>query len=70
MVAPAAEAGVRAGDIVVAAGDDAVHTAEDLVEAVRQADPGDDLDLAVVRNGDETTITATLGNRPTPGNDG
>ncbi|HKH04235.1 MAG TPA: trypsin-like peptidase domain-containing protein [Acidimicrobiales bacterium] len=61
---PADEAGVRPGDIVVAAGENDVRSVEELVTAVRRAAPGDDLPLTVVRDGEEREVTVTLTNRP------
>ena len=58
---PAARAGLRSGDIVVQAGDQRIERPEDLADAVSQREPGDDLELTVVRNGQQIQVTARLG---------
>ena len=57
-------AGVRQGDIIVALGDDRVENTGDLLGALRDYQPGDAVELAVVRDADELTLNATLGERP------
>ena len=57
-------AGVRQGDIIVALGNDQVENTGDLLGALRDYQPGDAVELAVVRDGDEQTLNATLGERP------
>lgn len=61
---PAAEAGLEPGDILVRAGDRDLRTVEDFLGALRTRDPGDVLDLTVVRGDEERTVTVTLGERP------
>lgn len=58
---PAARAGLRSGDIVVQAGDQRVERPEDLADAVSQREPGDTIELTVVRNGEQHRVTAQLG---------
>jgi S1-C subfamily serine protease len=60
---PAAEAGVQVGDVVTDAGGDPIETADELSDAVASREPGDELELALERDGDEQTITVTLGDR-------
>lgn len=61
---PAAEAGVEAGDVIVSAGDEDVRIVEDLLTSLRERDPGDTLELAVVRDGGREEIEVTLAERP------
>ncbi len=61
---PAAEAGLEPGDILVRAGDRELRTVEDFLGALRTRDPGDVLQLTVVRGDDERTVSVTLGERP------
>ncbi|WP_217914685.1 S1C family serine protease [Miltoncostaea marina] len=61
---PAAEAGVRPGDVIVSAGGDPVRQVEDLYAALRRTQPGDELRLEVLRDGDRRAVTVTLGARP------
>jgi putative serine protease PepD len=57
---PAAAAGLRAGDVVVGANGRDVNGRNGLVAAIRDAGPGDSLELVVDRNGERMTLTATL----------
>jgi S1-C subfamily serine protease len=76
---PADDAGIRAGDaqatiggqqvsaggdVIVAADGEAVEEMSDVIAAVDSKQPGDELELTVLRGGDEQTITVTLGDRP------
>ena len=61
---PAAQAGLQAGDVVVSIDGKAVQDRSELVAAIRGHKPGDKVTLVVVRGGNETTITATLTQRP------
>jgi S1-C subfamily serine protease len=61
---PAARAGLQAGDVVVSIDGKAVQDRSELVAAIRGHKPGDKVTLGVVRGGNETTITATLTQRP------
>jgi putative serine protease PepD len=61
---PAEKAGLQPGDLVVAIDGKAVATTNELGARIRSHKPGDKISLQVVRNGDETTISATLGQKP------
>jgi S1-C subfamily serine protease len=61
---PADEAALRAGDIVVALDGEPVDSLVDLLAALRNADPGDEIVVTVVRNGDEEDVGVTLGELP------
>jgi putative serine protease PepD len=61
---PAAEAGLRTGDVIEEADGQAVASAGDLQRLVESKKPGDELELTVVRDGATRTVTATLGSRP------
>jgi S1-C subfamily serine protease len=68
---PAAVAGLRTEDIVVAIDGNEVTTMADLAGRVQQRRPGDDVEVEVVRDGEELTLTVTLGERPAgPGGEG
>ena len=60
---PADEAGLRVGDLVTAFDGRTIQSFADLGAAVRGAAPGDTVTLAVTRQGEETTIPVTLGER-------
>lgn len=57
---PAAAAGVMAGDVVVAVGDDPVDTAAEFSFRLRRSPVGDPLPLTVRREGTEVRLTPTL----------
>ena len=58
---PADEAGVEAGDVIIALDDTEIDSADGLIIAVRACEVGDTVTLTVVRDGSEITLTATLG---------
>ncbi len=53
------------GDVVVSANNKKVESMQDLVKIVQGMQPGDKLDLTVLRDGKETKITVELAVRPT-----
>lgn len=61
---PAAAAGLEAGDLVTHVDGEAVDGAAALSSVVRSNQPGDGVELRVLRDGDERTVKATLGSRP------
>ena len=58
---PAAEAGIEAGDVVVAVDGTQVTSAASLGGAIRQYLPGDEVEIEVDRNGDSVTLTRHAG---------
>lgn len=66
----AADAGLRAGDVITAIGGRSVRTAADVASAVRQARPGDALDLSVTRDRKALMLKATLPGRESSGRGG
>jgi S1-C subfamily serine protease len=61
---PAAKAGLRPGDLVVAIDGQSVADYGELGARIRAHQPGEKITLKVLRGGNETTITATLSQRP------
>jgi putative serine protease PepD len=61
---PASRAGLRAGDRVTSIDGQAIQSYSELVAAIRGHKPGDKVTLGVTRGGNETSITATLTQRP------
>ena len=59
-------AGIRSRDVILSIGGVAIEDG-DLGAAVREADPGDTVDIVVERDGEQLTVAATLGENPTPG---
>lgn len=62
--APADEAGVEGGDIIIAVDNKVMGEHDDLSELIRRHEPGDELVLTLLRRGEETKIIeieATLG---------
>ncbi|MCZ2846847.1 S1C family serine protease [Modestobacter sp. VKM Ac-2978] len=56
----AADAGLRAGDVITAVGDRPITTSTELTAAIRSAQPGDDVTLTVRRGGDSSEVEVTL----------
>jgi hypothetical protein len=61
---PAAKAGLRAGDVIVKAGDADVASPDALHKAMGGTKPGEQLSLQVLRKGSRKKVTATLGKMP------
>jgi serine protease Do len=64
----ASKARILKGDIVFRIGDTEVSTPEEVTLAIQNREPGDQITLAIRRDGKRTTIKATLGNRQHLGN--
>lgn len=60
---PAASAGVRAGDVITKFGDEEVRTVEDLLTALRGAEPGSSVPLVVTRDGERQEQSVEIGSR-------
>jgi putative serine protease PepD len=61
---PAADAGLRSGDLVTRVGDRTVRSWEDLVLAIRQLEAGSTVKVRVRRGSAEQTLQVTVGSRP------
>ncbi len=61
---PAADAGVEAGDLVVAADGAAIDGTTGLIAAIRDLQPGDSAIITVVRDGERIDLTVTVTDRP------
>lgn len=61
---PAADAGMRPGDVVVAAGGEPVATVEDVLAKIRDRRPGDRLEFELSRGETRRTLIVVLGERP------
>lgn len=60
---PAAQAGIRSGDLIVAIGDNHVESMNQLVRDIRLFDPGDEITVHVCRAGTLRSLPLTLGTR-------
>lgn len=60
----AADAGLRSGDVIVALGDAPVTSSESLVGLVRASAIGQRVTLTIIRDGQRSTVQATLGTAP------
>lgn len=58
---PAEEAGIRPGDLLVSVEGEAVDSMGDLVVALRRHEPGDQVDVGVLRDGTHLDLEVTLG---------
>ena len=61
---PAAKAGLRDGDVIVAIDDARIETVEDLFAELRQRKPGAQVRLTIIRGGRRQEVTVTLADRP------
>jgi S1-C subfamily serine protease len=64
--APAAEAGLRAGDVIVEIDGRRVRGSEDVVSAIERQKPGRRVEVRFRRDGDTRAVEVALGVRPTP----
>jgi putative serine protease PepD len=61
---PADDAGLRAGDIVTKIGGATITNANDLVAAVADHEPGDEVKVSAKRGSESVDVTVTLGTQP------
>jgi S1-C subfamily serine protease len=60
----AAEAGLQPGDLVISIEGTPVQSGGDLAAQIQTHQPGDSVDLVLIRDGEQITVTVTLGERP------
>jgi putative serine protease PepD len=61
---PAADAGLKSGDVITSFGGETIETSSDLTAAVSARKPGDTVTVKYLRDGSEKTTSVKLGNRP------
>ena len=61
---PAGDAGLQAGDVIIEMGGQTLRNTADLSKFLMSHQSGGTLDIVVLRNGQEVTVTLTLGERP------
>jgi S1-C subfamily serine protease len=64
---PAADVGLRRGDVITAVDDAPVRTVADLLQAIGTNGPGDSVKISVTRGSRQLEVTPTLASRPTLG---
>jgi membrane-associated protease RseP (regulator of RpoE activity) len=65
---PAEDAGLEAGDVILAVGDEDVSSPSDLRRAIRDHEPEDEVAISVIRKGSRMTLNVKLGNTKDFGN--
>lgn len=60
---PAAAAGISPGDVIVGVAGDGIEGVEAFLGALRRRDPGQELEVTIVRGDEERTVTVRLGER-------
>jgi S1-C subfamily serine protease len=58
---PAAQAGLQAGDVLLALNGQKIDSVQQVIQRVHQLSPGEKVELKINRDGQEQTIVATLG---------
>ncbi len=61
---PAARAGIQSGDVITSVDGDQIHDARELARRIAALSPGTTVHLALVHQGQEKTVTLTLGTLP------
>jgi serine protease Do len=61
---PAAKSGIKQGDVVLAAGGRPIKSVSELPRIVAATQPGQKLDLTILRSGKEQTVAATIAEMP------
>jgi PDZ domain len=64
---PAADAGLRKGDVILSVNSRSVESPDELAEIVRSANAGQRVAIQIVRDGDKRTLNARLGSRSDSG---
>jgi putative serine protease PepD len=62
---PAADAGLRSGDVITKLGSTTIKGSNDLVAAIATHQPGDKVTVTVRRGSETSDVTVTLGTQPT-----
>jgi S1-C subfamily serine protease len=61
---PADDAGLEPNDVIIQIGEVAIEDSGDLSTALLEYRAGDEVEITVIREGEEETVTLTLGERP------
>ncbi len=60
---PAEKAGIEDGDVIIEFAGREIEDSGDLAKAVGKTDPGDEVQIVVLRDGEQKTLTAEIGER-------
>ena len=60
----AAEGGVESGDVIVQLGGEPITSMTDVISGILRFDPGDVVDVVVLRDGERVELEIELGERP------
>jgi len=63
---PAARAGLRAGDVIIAVDGKGISDRSDIAQALSDHEPGDRVPVKIVRDGAEKTVEVEIAERPGP----
>ncbi len=61
---PAAKAGLKEGDVILKASGNFISDKEDIVERIGELEEGKVVELLIVRDGSQRTVSVTIGKRP------
>jgi S1-C subfamily serine protease len=61
---PAARAGIRPGDVLTKVGNKRINSAEELLAALREHDPGETVSVSYLRDGTDRTAQLGVADRP------
>jgi predicted metalloprotease with PDZ domain len=64
---PAEKAGIEREDVILTFGGKKVPDTEQLIKMVKKTSPGDEVEMLIVRDGKEKTLTITIGESPEKG---
>jgi serine protease Do len=64
---PAARAGIRQGDMIIAVNGEHIESSRGLIRAVAAASPGSTVNLSIRRQGHDIDVSVTVGRRPAEG---
>jgi serine protease Do len=64
---PAARAGIRQGDMILAVNGEHIESSRNLIRTVAAVSPGKDVNLSIRRQGREIDVSVTVGRRPAEG---
>ena len=61
---PAEKAGLKEDDVIIALNGEKITDSEDLIDLLIDTNKGDKVELTIIRNNNEKTVTVTLGEKP------